>query len=93
MLECGQMSCYYEWGIPKYFLVISSINPTAKHTGSSISTQNNSKLLEKLEPEWLPEPTGGSTDVHHLIINTSQVSGWLLKASVWLQPKVTIERI
>ena len=47
-------------------------------------------MLEKLEPEWPPEPTGGSTDVVHLIINASQVSGWLSKASVGLQAKVTI---
>ena len=49
-------------------------------------------MLEKLELERLPEPTGGSTDMVHLIINASQVSEWLLKASIGLQPKVTIGR-
>ena len=52
-----------------------------------ILTQSNSLLLLNFESERLPEPTGGSPDVVHLIINASQASEWLLKAQKGLEKK------
>ena len=48
------------------------------------------QLWPHFESWGLFEPTVGSTDVVHLIKYASQFSGWLLKASVGLQPKGTI---
>ena len=50
------------------------------------------QLWNHFESLGLFEPTVGSTDVVHLIKYACQVSGWLLKASVGLQPKDTIGR-
>ena len=40
-------------------------------------SENNSLLLTKYESERLPEPTGGSPDVVHLIKYASLVFRWL----------------
>ena len=50
------------------------------------------QMWPHVESWGLLEPTVGSTDVVHLIKYASQFSGWLLKASVGLQPKDTIGR-
>ena len=60
--------------------------------GNQLVTKSMTQLWPHFESWWLFEPTGGSPDVVHLIINASEVSGWLLKASVWLQPKDTFWR-
>ena len=49
-------------------------------------------LLSIFECQGHFESTRGSPDVVHLIKCASQVSGSVLKASVGLQPKVTIGR-
>ena len=60
--------------------------------GNQLVTKSTAQLWPHFESWWLFEPTGGSPDVVHLIINASEVSGWLLKASVGLQPKDTFGR-
>ena len=52
-------------------------------------SENNGLLLPKYESEGLPDPTGGSTDVVHLLIYVSLVFKWLSKAYTVLEAKET----
>ena len=60
--------------------------------GNQLLTKSTAQLWPHFESWWLFDPTEGSPDVVHLIINASEVSGWLLKASVGLQTEDTFGR-
>ena len=69
------------------------INPFVANNGSrdqSLTGIGGPRVtLQNFESERLPEPTGGSSDVVHLLKYASLVFGWLPKAYRVLEAKDT----